>query len=254
MTAAVATAAEAPPAGGTAFVVSPFGEPYDTYYRKIYLPAIANAHLDGQRGDDIFRSGNVVRHIVELILRSSVVVAELSQPNANVYYELGLAHMAEKPCVLLTETGSEIPFDLQNQRHISYSPRDPDWAEKLRGDITRAITETLAEPTASKPFPLDWTSGRTARGDDGSSPPEVLPALQMVQATLDSLRQDLRVSLRTGSAADLPPAPSATELRAYAARELGRGVTQAEVIEALRAHGAPTPWAREVVGEILRSM
>ncbi len=48
--------------------------------------------------------------IYSYILRASFVVAEVTTRNPNVLYELGLAHMLEKDCIILTQTfNSEVP-------------------------------------------------------------------------------------------------------------------------------------------------
>jgi hypothetical protein len=82
----------------TCFVVMPFGGIWDQYYSQIYEPAIAAAGLAAVRADDVFRAGSVLQDIVDLLLQSAVVLADISEGNRNVHYELGLAHaLASRP-------------------------------------------------------------------------------------------------------------------------------------------------------------
>ncbi len=54
-------------------------------------------------------------------MQSSLIVADLTDSNANVYYELGIAHALQKKVVLITQDIEELPFDLRSYRVIAYS-------------------------------------------------------------------------------------------------------------------------------------
>lgn len=98
-------------------------------------------------------SGSVFTH-------AEVLLADLTGKNPNVFYELGLAHAARKPVVLITETLADVPFDLRAIRVIEYSPRLPSWDLKLREDITEALVATRASPAEFVlPTFLQVTSG-----------------------------------------------------------------------------------------------
>jgi hypothetical protein len=78
------------------FVMMPFGEWYDRYYQDIYIPAIKDAGFEPIRADELFSTGSVVEQIWEQIEKSKVLLADLTDKNPNVFYELGLAHAARK--------------------------------------------------------------------------------------------------------------------------------------------------------------
>jgi hypothetical protein len=48
------------------------------------------------------------------------VIAEITPPNPNVFYELGYAHALDKPTILLAERSSKLPFDVSGYRCIMY--------------------------------------------------------------------------------------------------------------------------------------
>jgi hypothetical protein len=77
----------------------PFDVWFDRYYQQIYIPAIKEAGLEPIRADELFTTGSVVEQIWEQIEKAKVLLADLSGKNANVFYELGLAHAARKPVV-----------------------------------------------------------------------------------------------------------------------------------------------------------
>ena len=49
-----------------------------------------------------------------------MIIAEITAPNQNVFYELGYAHALNKPTVLLAQRGKELPFDIRSYRVIFY--------------------------------------------------------------------------------------------------------------------------------------
>jgi hypothetical protein len=53
------------------FVICPFGEPFDEYYKEIYRPALEEAGLVALRADEVFSPGIFMRDVVNGILTSS---------------------------------------------------------------------------------------------------------------------------------------------------------------------------------------
>lgn len=133
------------------FTIMPFREPFDTYWKTIYEPAIRAADMLPYRGDSIFRSGQIIDQIWELTQRAAIILAELTTLNANVFYELGLAHALGKPAVLVAEDIDNIPFDIHHQRRIPYDKNHPTWGTVLGNKITEALIATLEEPEKAVP-------------------------------------------------------------------------------------------------------
>ncbi|MCH8252759.1 MAG: hypothetical protein IID36_09945 [Planctomycetes bacterium] len=136
---------------GKCFVMMPFADPFDIYFNKIYKDAIEKAGMEPIRADDLFRPSVIVSDIWNMVQKADVLFAELTTKNANVFYELGLAHAIGKPVILVSETMSDVPFDLQQLRVLLYNKDDPSWGEKLASNITAAIQETLDAPIEAVP-------------------------------------------------------------------------------------------------------
>jgi len=136
---------------GTCFVMMPFSDPFNRYYTTIYRPAIEAAGLEPGRTDDIFRPSGIVSDLWSMIQEAKVLVAELTTKNANVFYELGLAHAIGKPVVMVSQTESDVPYDLQSLRVLLYNKDDPDWGAKLKKAMTSSIRETLDSPIEAVP-------------------------------------------------------------------------------------------------------
>jgi hypothetical protein len=132
----------------------PFGEWFDRYYQDIYVPAIREAGFEPIRADELFSTGSVVEQIWEQIQKASVLLADLTGRNANVFYELGLAHAARKPVVFTAPQVEDVPFDLRHLRVIIYEVREPEWSTKLRTSVTDYLKNSFKDPEKSIPHPF----------------------------------------------------------------------------------------------------
>jgi len=134
-------------AGTTCFVMQPFGGHLGTYYEALFKPAIEKAGLTPMRADDdIFATGKIIDQIWRGIHQATVLVAELTSKNPNVFYELGLAHALRKPVVLVSSNEDDVPFDLRHIRVIVYDQTDPFWGQKLIDKVADNIKSALTDP------------------------------------------------------------------------------------------------------------
>lgn len=145
----------------TCFVMMPFGEWYDVYYKEIYVPAIKEAGFEPVRADELFSSGSVVEQIWEQIDKAKVLLADLTGKNPNVFYELGLAHADRKPVVFTSGILEDVPFDLRHLRVIIYDVREPNWNQKLKTSITAYLKNSKLDPSKSIPQPFRDMEGPT---------------------------------------------------------------------------------------------
>lgn len=131
----------------TCFVMMPFGDPLGSYYEQIYEPAIKKAGLTPVRADnEIFGTGKIIDQIWSGISNAKILLAELTSRNANVFYELGLAHALKKPVVLVSSNEEDVPFDLQHVRVIYYNYQDPFWGNKLIDKVAENIISAIKNP------------------------------------------------------------------------------------------------------------
>ena len=138
----------------TCFMMMPFGNWFDKYYQDIYVPAIRDAGFEPVRADELFSSGSVVEQIWEQIKKARLLLADLTDRNANVFYELGLAHAARKPVVFTAPRVEDVPFDLRHLRVIIYDIREPEWASALKNSVTDYLKTALRDPDKSIPHPF----------------------------------------------------------------------------------------------------
>ena len=118
-------------------MMQPFTSPHGDYYEKIFKPAIDKTGLKPVRADATYSAPENIDQIWRGINAAKVLVAELSTRNANVLYELGLAHALKKPVVLVSSNQPDVPFDLHHIRVIYYDVTDPFWGTKLIEESSR---------------------------------------------------------------------------------------------------------------------
>lgn len=108
------------------------------------------------RADDIWEHDAIVQDIVSLICRSRVVVCDCTGRNANVFYEIGIAHTLGKQVILITQQEQDIPFDLRHLRYAVYlnnSEGLQDLAMQLK---SRLETILVDEPIGGVLGPRLW--------------------------------------------------------------------------------------------------
>lgn len=133
--------------GDTCFIMMPFAAPLGTYYDKVYKPAIEKAGLTPIRADnEIFGTGKIIDQIWNGINSAKVLIAELTDRNPNVFYELGLAHALQKPVVLISSNEKDVPFDLHHIRVIYYDVTDPFWGTKLIEKVAENLLSAIKNP------------------------------------------------------------------------------------------------------------
>ena len=128
-----------------AFVVMQFTEPFDSLYTEVIHPVCEEVGLRPYRADEVFRPGPILRDIISGLVESDVIIAEITPPNANVFYELGYAHARNTPTVLLARRDATLPFDISGHRVIFYD-------DSIRGKpevetaLRRHLHSILGEP------------------------------------------------------------------------------------------------------------
>ena len=94
-------------------------EKYDTLIKE----AINKARplIEISRADEIALPGTITSDIVTRIMHSDFVIADVTYPNANVFYELGLRHACKPGTIIIRDkSGPRVPFDISHLRYIEY--------------------------------------------------------------------------------------------------------------------------------------
>jgi hypothetical protein len=125
------------------FVIMPFRVELEPVYVDHIRDVCIKLGLTVARGDDMFGVNSVVADIWAAAYACRAVIADCTQRNPNVFYELGMVHTLGKPTVLITQSEDDVPFDLRYVRYIRYemTPRGMKAFEKT---LRRTLTEALS--------------------------------------------------------------------------------------------------------------
>lgn len=119
----------------------PFRAPYNSYYSKIFKPALESVDYSVTRVDELYGSHPILEDIQRLIKESDLILCDMSTRNPNVFYELGLAHAIGKPVILVSNNIDDIPFDLKHIRTIIYKTEEAGWEGDLYSSIANYASE-----------------------------------------------------------------------------------------------------------------
>jgi hypothetical protein len=131
------------------FVVMPFGQPWsDDVFSRMFKPGIMDAGFLVCRGDAIVRVGDLSTNVWRSITQAGLIVAEVSKPNPNVYYEIGLADALGKPIFLFKQENVTLPADFGGIHYYDYDLNDlTAGRQKLAGELKK-----WAEDKEHRPF------------------------------------------------------------------------------------------------------
>ncbi len=153
----------------TCFYIAPIGDEAsetrkhsDLFLGTIVEPAIEQFQLKVVRADAIDKPGVITRQIIEYIMRSRLVIADLSFHNPNVFYELALRHAIKLPIVQIIRASDRIPFDVNQMRTIpidtsdiySFAPKIETYRAEVANHVRRALeTDHVVDTPISTYFP-----------------------------------------------------------------------------------------------------
>lgn len=124
-------------------VMMPFSPAFSAVYESL-KEGIEAAGMRCLRADDIWERDHILDDVLSLIWRARVVIADLSEKNPNVFYETGIAHTLGRDTILVAQSMSDIPFDLQGIRALKYLNNGEGRAALSRGITSRLNTITTS--------------------------------------------------------------------------------------------------------------
>lgn len=141
------------------FVISPIGGEEtatrkwaDQTIKHLIRPAAEPHGMKVMRADEEDRAGIITTHIIQRLVSSELVIADLTGRNPNVFYELAVRHVTRKPLIQIIRAEEEIPFDVQAMRTVKFELNDPDALEVAREALGRQIEAVLQEDELETPI------------------------------------------------------------------------------------------------------
>jgi exonuclease VII small subunit len=128
------------------FVIAPIGDAdsdtrkrSDQVLKHVIRPAVTTCGYKAVRADEIDKPGLITSQVIQHVVNDPLVVADLTERNPNVFYELAIRHALRRPLVQLIRKGETIPFDVAGTRTIYVDHHDLDSVEAAKNEIVEQV-------------------------------------------------------------------------------------------------------------------
>ena len=175
----------------TCFVVSPIGDVgseirinADKLFKYIISPVCKSCGFEPVRVDKINDSDSITQTIIDKLLSSELVIADISGHNPNVFYEMGYRKCTDKPIIHLKKKGESIPFDVNTVRTFEYDLTDLDNVEETKKRLEQTI-ETFSFENQ------DDTLGQDEEANKQPFTQGILTMLYQIQDSITELKEQV---------------------------------------------------------------
>jgi nucleoside 2-deoxyribosyltransferase len=173
------------------FVVCPISEEgtetrkrYDDLLKFIITPACEASGYEPVRVDQLYHTDKIDNKIIELLDTSDLVIADVTEQNANVFFELGYRMATKKPVIQMASEGTKLPFDIVTKNTIFYATNDLGKAENSKQRLSDTIKH-LAEQTEAL---AEISEGQSDEGVASLSSAKILSNLYQIQDSITDLK------------------------------------------------------------------
>ena len=244
-----------------AFMVMPFGRKptgrperdipsevdFDALWERVHQPLLEERGYHAVRADrDV--GALIISQMIQRLAIADLVVADITLPNANVYYEVGVRHAAMKQgCVLVSADWARPVFDLQQMRQLRFPLADGDVGEEA-AEAARAALRASVEALVAGSSPV-------FDAVPGFPKPELdrVTAFADAMAELSGFEADLR-AVRAAPEWERPTRVRAL-LERYGERPAVREIVAIQLMHAVRDHlgwGALLGYLERLPGAVAR--
>lgn len=203
----------------TCFVISPIGEAgtqtrdrADLVFDFVISEALEPLGYQVDRADKLAEPGIITNQIIDRVTSSDLVIADLSERNPNVFYELAIRHATRKPYVHLIAHDEDIPFDNAAVRAIKIDVHDLRSVKAAKEELVRQVESAMA-PEARIESPVSIALSIQEMRTSGD---EEKLALSALSTELSQVRRGFNDLTSLVSAA-LAAVPRATALSEFGA-------------------------------------
>lgn len=239
-----------------AFMVMPFGlkdvaqqhpdaptqVDFDALWENVHAPVLGELGYRPVRADcDV--GALIINEMVQRLALADLVVADVSLPNANVYYEVGIRHAAkEHGCVLVGADWAEPVFDLNQIRRVTYPLTDgscgADAAQRAKSVLrARLMGSTRGRSPVFEAVP----------GYPGEVDPARITAFQDLVDALSAFQRDV-TAIKRSARPEERRARTTRLLEGYGTRDQVREAVVVQLIRLARDHLGPRATLRYIQG------
>lgn len=118
------------------FSAIPFSKEFEDIHYALRMAVEESGHIL-IRMDELFSTGSIMNQLQEEINKADLLIADISNQNPNVMYEVGYAQSANVPVLLISQKGDHIPFDFASIQIIIY------YRKRLNETLTKRLRNYL---------------------------------------------------------------------------------------------------------------
>ena len=183
----------------TCFVIMPIGDQrtdittvtqselkkkYDTLIKEALSKSRPNMEIT--RADESLVPGTITTDIIARLMHSDYVIADVSYPNPNVFYELGLRHACHPGTVIIKDKSApSVPFDIAHLRYVEYTA-DLDGLQPLVKGLTNHFDFFDREPARPDNHFLEYAKLTSYIFPDYKKPEEVSSEIQLAMSIMEN--------------------------------------------------------------------
>lgn len=128
------------------FVISPIGDEgsdirkrADQVFKYVISPVCEECKFEAIRVDKVNQADSITQTIIDYLLNSELVIADITGHNPNAFYEMGYRAAIKKPMIHIREKNEKIPFDIAGVRTFDYDLSDLDSVEEVKNRLIKTI-------------------------------------------------------------------------------------------------------------------
>ncbi len=148
------------------FVIMPFSktknhieEYWTNHFNNFLKPLIEETpNLLAHRSEPL--RGDILKLIITDLIVSPIVIADLTDKNANVFWELGVRQSFKHGTITIAEEGTDLPFDVFAQATLKYNTKNPLKTASFKEQFKKAIQDCLSHPDRPDSHVIETLSGR----------------------------------------------------------------------------------------------
>ena len=160
---------------------------FDLLWERVYEPALVQLGYQAVRAD--YDLGSlIINDMIQRLAVADLVLADVTLPNANVYYEIGVRHAAkQRGCVLLAADWSKPTFDLAQMRQNRFPLPDGQIPEEYAQETVKTLVALIGPRIDGTSPVFDAVAGYPDNIDE-----KLLPSFRTFVAQLASFDAEVR--------------------------------------------------------------
>lgn len=159
----------------------------DDLLNYIITPACENSGYKPERVDQVYHTDKIDSKIVEYLKNSELVIADVTEENANAFFELGYRMATGRPVIQIAEYGTKLPFDVMTTNTIFYSTTDLAKAEEAKQKLNATIKQISEQEEV-----LFKMSNIQDESNSNALSVEIMAILFQLQSSVTDIKETLK--------------------------------------------------------------